>query len=75
MVSIELTQLNSALPTVVLFGKSWKNADNDLGTSEATSYAIDVQGGKVFVAGTTDNMDLLLVYDASNGDLNICFAS
>ncbi len=53
----------------IVWEKSWKNADNDLGTSEATSYAIDVQGGKVFVAGTTDNMDLLLVYDASNGDL------
>ncbi len=53
----------------ITWEKSWKNADNELGASEVVVYSLDVQAGKVFVAGTTDNMDLLLVYDASNGDL------
>ena len=53
----------------ITWEKSWKNADNDLGASEVVIYSLDVQGGKVFVAGTTNNMDLLLTYDAANGNL------
>ncbi len=52
----------------IIWQKSWKNANNELGTSSASSHALDVKGGKVFVVGTTDNKDLLLVYDASNGN-------
>ncbi len=53
----------------IIWQKSWKNANNQLAASEAISYAIDVQGGKVFLAGTTsDNKILLLVYDASSGN-------
>ena len=53
----------------IVWEKSWKAADNELASSEAIVYSCDVQAGKVFVAGTTNNTDLLLVYDASNGDL------
>ncbi len=52
----------------IVWEKSWKNANNNLGSSEAIAYALDVKGGKVFVVGTADNKDLLLVYDASNGN-------
>ncbi len=53
----------------LMWEKSWKNTDNDLASSEAVAYAVDVAGGKVFVAGTTANTHLLLAYDAANGDL------
>ena len=53
----------------IVWEKSWKNADNDLASSEAIVYSLDVQAGKVFMAGTTSNTDLLLVYDASDGSL------
>ncbi len=53
----------------ILWEKSWKNADNDYASSEAISYSIDVQAGKVFVAGTSNNMEIVLIYNASDGSL------
>jgi len=53
----------------IIWEKSWKNGKENYATSEAIVYSVDVQAGKVFIAGTTNNTHLLLVYDADKGKL------